>query len=77
MVIIGSEPISLDRCFQSRIAQLLQGLLGALGLLPQPLLLDSSASTLAGGAELVQSQLFWRSGGLKLKESHAFIYGGR
>ncbi len=53
MVFIGSEPISLDRRFQSRIAQLLQGLLGALGLLPHPLLLDSSASTLAVGAELV------------------------
>ena len=54
---------------------LMQGLLGALGLLPQPLLLDSSASTLAGGAELVQSQLLGCFGFLDLAHSHAFIYG--
>ena len=58
-------------------AQLLQGFLSLLSLLPQALLLDSSASTLAGGAQLVQPKLLWRFGFHEFKYSHAFIYGGR
>jgi hypothetical protein len=60
-----------------RQAQLLQGFLSLLILLPQTLLLDSSASTLAGGAQLVQPKLLWRFGFYELKYSHAFIYGAR
>lgn len=58
-------------------AQLLQGFLSLLSLLPQPLLLDGSASTLAGGAKLIQPKLLWRLGFHEFKYSHAFIYGGR
>ena len=56
-------------------SQLLQGFLCPLCLLPVALNFDCVAGTFAGGAQLVQSQLLWRFGFLKLEDSHAFIYG--
>jgi hypothetical protein len=58
-------------------AQLLQGFLSLLILLTQTLLLDGSASTLAGCAKLIQPKLLWRFRFHEFKYSHAFIYGGR
>ena len=73
----GFDGLDGGRLRFDRHAQLLQGFLSLLSLLPQTLLLDSSASTLAGGAQLVQPKLLWRFGFHEFKYSHAFIYGGR
>ena len=67
--------ITLNRCLQARAAQLLQGFLSPLCLLPVALNFERVAGTFAGGAQLVQFQLLWCFGFLKLKDSHAFIYG--
>jgi hypothetical protein len=56
-------------------AQLLQGFLSPLCLLPIAFNFECVAGTFAGGTQLVQSQLLWRFGFLKLEDSHAFIYG--
>ena len=73
----GFDGLDGGRLGFDRHAQLLQGFLSFLCLLPQALLLDSSASTLAGGAQLIQPKLLWRFGFHEFKYSHAFIYGGR
>ncbi len=67
--------ITLNGCVQARAAQLLQGFLSPLCLLPVALNCQRVAGTFAGGAQLVQSQLLGRFGFLKLEDSHAFIYG--
>jgi len=67
--------ITLNGCVQGRATQLLQGFLSALCLLPVALNFQRIAGTFAGGAQLVQSQLLWCFGFLKLEDSHAFIYG--
>jgi len=67
--------ITLNGCVQARAAQLLQGFLSPLCLLPVALNFERVAGTFAGGAQLVQFQLLWCFGFLKLAYSHAFIYG--
>jgi hypothetical protein len=67
--------ITLNGCVQGRATQLLQGFLSPLCLLPVALNFECVAGTFAGGTQLVQSQLLWFFGFLKLEDSHAFIYG--
>ena len=65
----------LQRHWFDRRAQALKCFLSALCLLPVTLNFECVAGTFAGGTQLVQSQLLWRFGFLKLEDSHAFIYG--
>ena len=74
MVFISPKPISLDGCFQSRIAYTLQRLLCSLGLLSQAFLLDSVLGSFTGGAELINSQLTGCFGFDQFKDSHISIY---
>jgi hypothetical protein len=67
--------ITLNGCVQGRATQLLQSFLSALRLLPVAFNFECVAGTFAGGTQLVQSQLLWCFGFLKLEDSHAFIYG--
>ena len=67
--------ITLNGYLQARAAQLLQGFLSPLCLLPVALNFECVAGTFAGSAQLVQSQLLWRFGFLNLEDSHALIYG--
>ena len=69
--------ITLKGCVQGRATQLLQSFLSALRLLPVTLNFQRIAGTIAGGTQLIQIQLLWRFGFLKLEDSHAFIYGER
>ena len=56
-------------------AQLLQGFLSPLCLLPVAFNFQRIAGAFAVGTQLVQLQLLWCFGFLKLEDSHAFIFG--